>query len=178
MLPTCQVRGFINEPRWKEEQSPNLQAPAQPVMPSAHCRWFQGRRACLLKSFLSRVQRKETKNPTKDGDKGREHLKKEDGPTEEPSSNSQILPDSPGSITAPHPNSLQQIFCSRLFPPPCRMFCGVTPQRMGSPRVGTLGRHPQHSTPLPARGTPGGSVPQEARPGRFGKARAMILCYS
>lgn len=45
-------------------------------------------------------------------------------------------------------------------------------QRGCTPGVRTPGWHPRRGAPLPA---PAGSAPREARPGRFGKARAMIF---
>lgn len=138
----------------KEEQSPNLQAPALPVVPSARCQRFQGLRACLLKSFLSIVQKKK-KKAIKDGEKGRGHLQRDDRPAEELSFDTKY---SPTHQEAPRPYT--QTHSPQIFHP-----------RGWGARVGTHAAAPRSQTP-------GSSAPREARPGRFGKARAMILCYS
>jgi len=91
-----------------------------------------------------------------------------------------LTPNTPQEAPRTHTQtSSAKFFHPVLFPPPPRRrFCGVIPRQLtaeGSPRVGTPGWHPRYSTPLPSLG---GSAPRGVRPGRFGKARAMILCYS
>lgn len=129
--------------------------------------WFQGLRACLLQvSFLQCKGIIKTK-AVKDGDEGQGHLQRESDGAEELSSNTNA-PSSPGS-SAPKPAppncSPRAISTSSWQEVVQRDPVGV------SPRVGTPGEHPRHSTPAP---NPPGEAQRHEQPGQGVSGRRRL----